>query len=508
MNAKNSRCMSKLRYISLLCLLLCSLSLAAQTFEDVSRRSFWQESRNVAGLRQDSLSVSFAEIYGLYESGDFRNTWDAAWKWSAGASTASVLHFERMSLTGAFSFDQTEGYDMCGSMFVEPGYFPMDVLEFTPGRKTLQTYAFNGGMAYELGSSWVLGARIDFESSNLAKRKDLRYTDWRLDLSVVPSLTFSPGEWTLGFSPVFRKVSETIGAQQIGTSESSYYAFLDKGLMYGIRQVWTGSGVHLEEAGVNGLPLREYSYGAAFQLGRRGLYADMEFMRTAGVAGEKEYIWFEFPGMEMAASLRYRLSQGGRDHHFALRFDWKRQDMDENVLEKVTVNGITDVLDHGSNRIFSREMWSLTPSYEFVSQKVEVLASMGLERFAGLSSQMYPYVNALSETSVSASLRGLFRVGAFDLKADISVMKGFYDESSVKTGSGEVLTEPYRLQDWYDRQMEYMSALKTGLGASLRYNFDNGIYLDASGKWLHGNGLELLGGKDRFKTVLTLGYNF
>ena len=52
--------MSKLRYISLLCLLLCSLSLAAQTFEDVSRRSFWQESRNVAGLRQDSLSVSFA----------------------------------------------------------------------------------------------------------------------------------------------------------------------------------------------------------------------------------------------------------------------------------------------------------------------------------------------------------------------------------------------------------------------------------------------------------------
>ena len=87
-------------------------------------------------------------------------------------------------------------------------------------------------------------------------------------------------------------------------------------------------------------------------------------------------------------------------------------------------------------------------------------------------------------------------------------MKGFYDESSRKAGSGEVLTEPYRLQDWYDRQMEYMSALKTGLGASLRYNFDNGIYLDASGKWLHGYGLELLEGKDRFMTELTLGYDF
>ena len=181
---------------------------------------------------------------------------------------------------------------------------------------------------------------------------------------------------------------------------------------------------------------------------------------------------------------------------------------DGSAKEKVTVNGITDVLNHGSNRIFSRVMWSLTPSYEFVSDRVEVLASLGMDCFAGLSSQMYPYVNALSETSVSASLRGLFRVGAFDLKADFSVMKGFYDESSRKAGSGEVLTEPYRLQDWYDRQMEYMSALKTGLGASLRYNFDNGIYLDAYGKWLHGYGLELLDGEDRFKAGLTLGYNF
>ena len=131
--------MNKVRYILLLCLLSCSAAVCAQTFEDVRRSSFWQDSRNMAGIRQDSVSRSYAEIYGRYEEGGFRDTWQAPRTWSAGAVTESIRHFDRISFTGSFSFQQTEGYDMCGSMFVRPGYFPIDVLEFTPGRKTLQT---------------------------------------------------------------------------------------------------------------------------------------------------------------------------------------------------------------------------------------------------------------------------------------------------------------------------------------------------------------------------------
>lgn len=508
MNAKNSHCMNKVRYILLLCLLACSVPVAGQTFEDILRRSFWQDSRNVAGIRLDSLSRSYAEVYGRYEEGGFRATWDAPRKWSAGASTGSVRHFDRMSLAGSFSFDQTEGYGMCGSMFVDPGYFPIDVMEFTPGRKTLQTYAFDGGIAYDLDGSWTIGARMDFKASDYAKLKDLRYTDWRLDLSVAPGVVYRKGSLALGLSPVFRKVSETIGAQQIGTSESSYHAFLDKGLMYGTYQVWTGSGIHLEEAGVNGFPVREYSCGGALQAQYHNAYADLEFMYDSGSVGEKEYIWFEFPGMSMAADLRYRLVNDGKEHHFGLHFDWKHQDMHENVLEKVSGNGITDVLNHGSNRIFSREMWSFVPGYEYVSEKVEILASMGIERFAGLSSQMYPYVNILSRTDFSAEVNTLVRFGSFGMRAGLTVSKGMYEDGSRTVGSGDALTEPFRLQDWYDRQMEYMSAFRTGLVLSLRYDFAGGIYIDASGNWLHGYGAGLPEGRDRFAAELKIGYDF
>ena len=91
--------MNKVRYILLLCLLSCSAAVCAQTFEDVRRSSFWQDSRNVAGIRQDSVSRSYAEIYGRYEEGGFRDTWQAPRTWSAGAVTESIRHFDRISFT-------------------------------------------------------------------------------------------------------------------------------------------------------------------------------------------------------------------------------------------------------------------------------------------------------------------------------------------------------------------------------------------------------------------------
>lgn len=508
MNVKDSRCMNKIRNILLLCLISCSIPLTARTYEDIARRSFWQDSRNVAGIRLDSLSRSYAEIYGRYEEGGFMATWDAPRGWKAGARTGSVIHLDRMSLTGSFSFDQTEGYGMCGSMFVKPGYFPIDVMEFTPGRKTLQRYAFEGGIAYDLGNSWSIGARMDFESSNLAKRKDLRYTDWRLDMNVAPSIIYRNGGWAFGFSPVFRKVSETIGAQQIGTTESSYYAFLDKGLMFGTYQVWTGSGVHLEEAGVNGLPVREYSYGGALQARYQDIYADLEFMYDYGKAGEKEYIWFEFPGMHMASDVRYIHYGNGREHHFRLHFEWKRQDMDENVLERVSENGITDIVNHGSNRILCRQTWSLSPEYEYVSENLEISSSLGLDRYAGLSSQVYPYINTLSHTDLSAQVKSLVRLGSLDIRAGLRASKGMHEEGSRTAGKNDALTEPFRLQDWHDRQVEYISAFRTGLGLSFRYNFDKGIYIDASGSWIHGYGTVLLDSSNRFGAELRIGYDF
>ena len=501
--------MNKVRYILLLCLLSCSASLSAQTFEEVCRDSFWQESQNVAGIRTDSLSRSYAEVYGRYEEGGFRDTWQAPRTWTAGAATGSVRHFDNISFTGSFSFEQTEGYDMCGSMFIKPGFFPIDVLEFTPGRKTLQTYVFDGGFAYDLGDAWTIGARMDFESSNLAKRKDLRHVNWHLDMTIAPGLLYRKGNWALGFSPLFRKVSETIDATQIGTSESSYYAFLDKGLMYGVHQVWTGSGIHLQEAGVNGLPVREYYYGGAVQAQFSGFYADLEFMRTDGVVGEKEYIWFEFPGMSMDASMRYRWTGRKSVQNVRVNFEWRCQDTDENVLEKVTENGITTVLDHGTNRIFSRTTWNLNPEYEIMHRVLNFKAGLEVGMNDGLSSQVYPYIHTQTLAETSAYLGFIFHHGRFDWGADGRFSKGWLSQAErLASEDSGVQSAPYRLQDWYDRQMEYRTAARFCSHIMGRYTFDMGIYLEADIMYVNAYDLKYMADKNRLAATLKVGYEF
>ena len=501
--------MNKVRYILLLFLLSCSAWVSAQTFDDVRRSSFWQESRNVSGIRLDSLSRSYAEVYVQYEEGDFRNTWQASRKWSAGAVTESILHFDRMSLTGSFSFDQTEGYGICGSMFIKPGYFPIDVLEFTPGRKTLQTYAFDGGIAYDINGSWTIGARLDFESSNLAKMKDLRHANTRLDMTVTPGFMYRSSGWALGFSPLFRKVSETIDAEQIGTAESSYYAFLDKGLMYGVHQVWTGSGVHLQESGVNGLPVREYSYGTAVQAQYRGLYADFEFLLTSGVAGEKEYIWFEFPGMSIDTDLRYRWVRNSAENNIRLHLDWDRQDIDENVLEKVSENGITSVLDHGSNRIFSKSSWTVSPEYEHLHEVMEFRAGFAVGVHEGISSQVYPYICTQTLTDVSASAELVFHHGRFDWGVKGTYLKGWVSETDrLASDDTGVQSTPYRLQDWYERQMEYRTAARFCADLMVRYNLLNGMYVGLDTGYVKAFDLKVMTGSDRFSVALKVGYDF
>ena len=501
--------MSKVSHILTIALLLCGLNVSAQRYERVVKDNFWNTSGNVSGIRQDSISRSYAEIYGGYEAGGFRDTWQAEDGWRAGAATASIRHLEKISLKGSFSFEQVEGYGMCGSMFIQPGFYPVDVLEFTPGRKTLQTYAFDGGISYDLSDSWRIGAEMDFESANMAKRKDLRHTNWRLDMTVSPGFMYHRGDFAIGANYLLRKTSESIKAEQVGTSESSYYAFLDKGLMYGVYSVWSGSGLHLSEAGVNGFPVKDFSNGAALQMQYKGFFAEAEYLSTNGTIGEKEYIWFRFLGNEIRAVLGYKHIGEEFKHSARIDFGWKGLGSDESILEKVSENGVTTVLNHGSNRILTQETISLSPEYELVGKTFELMIGADMRWKNRLSSQMYPFVFTQSLMNWKAGADALVHLRRFDLGAGLAFGGGSVKEASDKVNEDSgVQTSPFRLEEWYSRQMEFLTATRSEASLSLRYNFRKGIYLQVEGFWARGFGLPLATGSDRFTTALRLGLSF
>ena len=77
---------------------------------------------------------------------------------------------------------------MFTSMFLEPGYFPVDVVELTPGDKTRQTYKLSGGFATEFQEGFAFGVKADYMSANYAKRKDIRHTTYGMSLRVEPTI--------------------------------------------------------------------------------------------------------------------------------------------------------------------------------------------------------------------------------------------------------------------------------------------------------------------------------
>ena len=477
----------------------------------------WSTSDNINGMRLDTAAVSYAELAGSYAAGEFRDTWQPQRSWSAGASTASIRHLEDMTLTGGFSFGQTQGYDMCGSMFINPGMFPVDVLEFTPGRKVLQTYKFDGGLSYDLLSNLKIGAMMDFKSANIAKRKDLRHANYQLDMTVSPGVLYQDGNFTFGANYILRKVSETIEPKQVGTKVSSYDAFLDKGMMYGVYSVWSGSGLHLDEAGVGGFPVKEMHSGAAVQVQYKDLYAEVEYSRLSGTIGEKDFIWFRYPGNEVTVLSGYKFAVGDAMHYLRLEYGWKNVDLRENVLEKVTEGGVTNVYNHGFNHILAKSQWRLHPEYEYVSEMLDILVDAAFDKRRSVSTQMYPYIykESLMTWSVGAEVKmylakmGLARLKGFELDAGVRYRDGAVSElSQLAAEVSGVQTEPFRLQEWYDRQMEFATASAVEAKVALRYSFWKGMYAKASGEWHHGLNLKYIPGRTRATAALSIGLDF
>lgn len=494
-----------------MCLLACCATVAAaQPYDLAERRNPWNAGVNAAGLRADSVTVSYAELYGSYCHGGFRDWSQPESAWSVGAVAETIVSLERYSMKGAFSFDNTSGSGMCGSMFIHPGSYPVNLYEFTPGRKDLQTYAFSGSIAVDVAPGWAVGGSIGFAAANYSKRKDIRHYNYRLDLEVAPSVMYRRDGGAVGLSYRYAKNSELVRADEIGSTVSTYYAFLDKGLMFGAYEAWDGSGIHLNESGISGFPVKEEGHGAGVQVQAGGFYADLLYTRSEGSVGEKGTVWFRFPSHRIESNISWQTVRGTTSHFVRLKTEWSALADYEGVLGRETENGVTITHVYGENLIFRQERLRLNPEYEMVGEAGHFRVGAALERVIGLATHMYPYAVRQSMTCGGAYFSGTLHLWRFDLRGELAFAMGEVSETmSEEAGNGAEAGEPpYRLEEWYAMQNEYLTAPRVMAGIGLRYNFRQGIYIEAYGSYMHGFGLEYMYGRGRWFETLKVGYNF
>ncbi len=491
-------------------LLLATTSVAyGQRFDYVYERNAWNGGVNLAGLRQDTLTRSYAEIYATKEKGSFVDPSASNDAWTAGLGAETIKHLKRISFYGAFNYDYKDQRNMCGSMFVDPGYYPVDILEFTPGRKILENYAFAGGLSAQVATHWTLGLKIDFAARNYAKRKDLRHKNSRLDFEIAPSVLYTLGQLNLGLSYIFDKNSECVDAEQINMGVDQYPAFFDKGLYYGISELWNGDGMHLDVAGVKGFPIMESAHGVGFQLSYDWIYADVAYRYRSGETGEKGFRWHEFSTDDVQARVVATLNRQAPTQHFVrLDFDWQSQLNNENVLDKVNIGGVTNVTIYGSTPIFGRKSYRVSGEYEMHRDKMELRAGAIYSVLNRQSTLMYPMTRSqeLHTTKVYAS--GLITVGRWDLSGGLSYLCGGFSESQSNPQSDMTLGKyPTQLTEYYNLSNEYLTASRIGVEGAVRCNIHK-FYIDLRGFYERGFSLRYLPSANHGSVTLAVGYNF
>ena len=475
------------------------------------------QGQDIALLRQDPVALGNrggAAVYGGYEAGGYHPAFAPSSLWKAGASAQGTYHGDRTSFTGSFSFEQVEGKDMFTSVFLEPGYFPVDVLEFTPGDKTRQTYRMGGGFATNLFDEAVFGIKADYTAANYAKRKDIRHTTYGMNLQVEPTFGVTSEDGQGGsVAYIFRKRTETIDAEQVGAAtDESYFAFLDKGMGYGTYQVWDGDGIHLDEAGVGVFPVREFTHGIAEQVqtGEFGFAGGFKFLWKHGTVGEKGYEWFKYRGRSF--STWFEKTWQNR-HSLRLDFDLEDDQLKEAVLDKVSSGGITTPTIYTYNAVSDRSWATLDLTYA-VRFQAGCLKRLQAVLHGGVweenSYLMYPYEDKTNRYNGMATLLAAFAFGPVDLNLRLNGGLGTWKDQGLQGGTDEIESVPYRLEGDWLRKMEYFSTTKAGAGLALTYHMKavQGLYLQAEGSWLHGFGIVLLPGADRRSATLKVGYEF
>jgi len=523
MNAKNSHCMNRLgRILLALAMMVFAMApLAAQVtegsgnvlydkYENALRTNFWNDGSNPVGIRQDSsiARAAQAELYGNVSAGGFRQSYEAAVPWSVGAKASSFVHLAKFSMKGSFSFEQMQGENMCGSMFVNPGYYPIDALEFTPGRKIKQTYAFDGAISVDVADQWRVGLGMDFTSANLSKRKDVRHSNYLLDMTVTPGVIWHGEKWAVGLNTILRKTTDTPTAKQIGTKDT-YKAFLDKGLYYGKYEDWEGSGLHLSESGVSGLPVKEIFSGAGIQIQHGSAFLDINYQKGVGTIGEKQYIWFRFPSRNLL--LNYGDRWQGRRFAQSVRVavDWHLLTNNETVIEKVTEGGVTTTVEHGSNQILSRQITNLLVEYALQDDVQEFVLKSGVKETLSEASQMYPYVVDRNLSQWMVAMGYTRHIASVDVGGALGYRAGFVKENErVVNGDSGVTSELLRLDSYNKMDIDYQTAHRINLGAYVTYNFQKGIYVKAMVDYTGAISVSALPGADRVTATLKFGYNF
>ncbi|MFV0365777.1 MAG: DUF6850 family outer membrane beta-barrel protein [Mangrovibacterium sp.] len=449
--------------------------------------SAWLNSANPTGLSTfSSESKTLVELYSDKQQGDFVNYYESNNSLSLGARSESIVRLNpKLVLSGKLNYLNFSGKNMGGATFLNPYYNPFNVVEYTlddAGTKKSESYSLEGGLSVALSEYWLVGGRIFYQTTGYFKTKDLRHTNDWLDLKTDLGIVRQLGRNSLGLSYHYRRTVESISYQVVGTTDKEYNLLIDYGLFFGKQERFGGTSGYT----AGGSPMINDFHGIGLQFGTHfkslELYNEIGINLRQGYYGTKAsstVLYTEHNGRELFYKGAFTLHKGKATHRLNVQFyQNKLSNKANSYREETASNGNTVVVYYGANQVLNRSTTQLLTEYRAELKKEgvkrwEIWANgnfINKDETATLYPEYRKQVLSLFSASLAIQRHFLKNKNQYSPYFQMQYGGGSGDKyKEGKYGSGESETKSVRLDDYLNREYEYLTSNRTSALLGFRY---------------------------------------
>lgn len=503
-------------------------------FEYVRGSDPWFTAHNAAGLYRFYLEdISFGEAFFSKDDGKFVNYYQSDNSYRYGAQAESFHRLNRRTvLYGKVSYTNFEGKHMGGSYFIDPRRNPFDLVEqadSTAGDKQLERYHLAGAFSIEPCARLRVGAKIDYQTANYAKFKDLRHKNKLMDMVLTVGASYAPARnIEVGANYFYRRGTESVVLKSYGNTDQQFYSLINFGSFYGRREIHGDAGY--TESGDDKPLFNEY-HGASLQLYLRlsprvSFFNEATYKRRDGYFGTRSpstVVFTEHNSHIIEYDATLSLASANASH--ALRFTACNEDLEnyENVYKtENTTGGNRDVVYYGSNKVLAAKQLDLRLSYTGNLNVIDHHPAWVLKADAAYSERkrttsLYPCYRRQTVRATQFGLSGqrnLFRRSAV---YSISLHAGFGTGSGTKQDDGLYTDNaggaaPESHDTLLNREYEYLTASRMNAGAGFActkpVSRELALYAGVSYQFVKAFDVEYLKGSSAGSVMVRVGCNF
>jgi len=362
---------------------LCSANLAAQqidsAFWDVNyirKQNVWMNAKNAAGLKYFKLpKVSNTEVFFNKSDGQFKNFHQSNNSYEYGLNAYSQYRLnKKIVFEGGFTYSNFKGKNMGGSAFIDPYKNPFDIVELddnNKGTKGKETYSLNGAVSAELTSKFTVGGRINYQTANFAKAKDLRHTNKLLDMELSIGGTYQLNDVVeIGANYNYDRRIESIVFKTYGNYEKAISTLISFGAFYGRLETFGEYGYTYDNAT---RPLTNFSHGFSIQLGlnfnqKIKLFNEFTYGKPKGFFGEKgtaSIVLAEHIGEKYAYNGMLSVSGDKNEHQIALTANYHTLSNYDNSDRRETNPGGASSVTLLGKEVLDKQQFEASLSYTF-----------------------------------------------------------------------------------------------------------------------------------------------